>query len=483
MRLVFDLSSMVRWHGPPVGLVRAQRHYAAVALASAASDVVFTVFDPIGRVPMQVPRDMAAAIVAGDVACDLSFYPDPMRIKVRFHDRWPRWARALLMAIIRPRRILRLELGALRHNAPRGRLAPLMDRLDRWLTKPAERPPREDGTRVRLVPFRMVAEKRFEPRPGDHMLLMNSDWSHTDISILSRESRAAGARIVVLLHDIIPIQFPEWYKRHDVTRFTDYVNRAVRLADRFILTSKRVEADIADYCGKLGIPSPKVMLVPLGCDSVRKSKAAGELPAELEAGRYILFVSTIEPRKNHSMLMEVWRRLALDGTLARCPMKLVFVGRKGWMVEEVLAELHDHPEYGRSLLHYGNADDAALTRLYEKSTFCLYPSLYEGYGLPPVEALFYGKALVASTGGAIAEVVGSFGLCLDPHDVDGWEDAMRRWISDPEARAPYEAKAGAFVPRTWEQAGEETMAAALAPLTEEAGDRPARPDLMTGDAA
>ncbi|TIP39182.1 MAG: glycosyltransferase family 4 protein, partial [Mesorhizobium sp.] len=114
--------------------------------------------------------------------------------------------------------------------------------------------------------------------------------------------------------------------------------------------------------------------------------------------------------------------------------------------------------------HLDNVDDGTLSLLYQNSAFCVYPSLYEGYGLPPVEALAYGKALIASTGGAIPEVVGPFGLCLDPLDAEGWEKAMREWITSPEVRTAYEAKAGEFVARSWELAGRETLEATLAPF-------------------
>ncbi|TGP49804.1 glycosyltransferase family 1 protein [bacterium M00.F.Ca.ET.230.01.1.1] len=469
MRLVVDLTSMARWLGPPVGLVRVQRRYTAAAAAFKASDVAFTVFDPVDRVLREVSPQLAAEIIAGDISCDMHFYPDPARIKIKFYDRWPNWARQALMAIIRPRRILITEIGAfIRHN-PDSSLVPLLERIENRLMKPNERRlvTRDDGSRVRIVPLRTVAGNKYEPAPGDHLLLMNNDWSHTDIGVISRACRSAGARLIVLLNDIIPIQFPDWYKRHDVKRFTDYVALAIRLADRFILTSKRVTADVEEHAAKLGLPLPELKLVPLGCDTARKSKADGRLPDGLETGRYILFVSTIEPRKNHSLLMDVWRRLSLDGTVARSGMKLVFVGRGGWMVDGILASLHSHPDYGKSLIHLDNVDDGTLSLLYRDSAFCVYPSIYEGYGLPPVEALAYAKALIASTGGAIAEVVGPFGLCLDPLDVEGWENAMRSWITSPEARASYEAKAGEFVPRSWELAGRETLEAALAPFADE----------------
>jgi glycosyltransferase involved in cell wall biosynthesis len=469
MRLVVDLTSMVRWLGPPVGLVRVQRRYTAAAAAFKASEVAFTVFDPIDRVLRQVSPQMTAEIIAGDISCDMHFYPDPARIKIQFYDRWPNWARQLLMAIIRPRRILITEIGAFSRHNPGSSLLPLLERIENRLMKETERwqVAREDGSRARIVPLRTVAGNKYDLSPGDHLLLMNNDWAHTDIEVISREARLAGAKLVVLLNDIIPIQFPEWYKPHDVKRFTDYVNLAMRLADRFILTSKRVTTDVEEYGARLGIRVPELKQVPLGCDSARKSKVDGRLPDGLDRDRYILFVSTIEPRKNHSLLMDVWTRLVLDGTVAHSGMKLVFVGRRGWMVDSILAKLRSHPDYGKSLVHLDDVDDATLTLLYRNSAFCVYPSLYEGYGLPPVEALAYGKALIASTGGAIAEVVGSSGLCLDPLDVEGWENAMREWITSPAAHAPYEAKASEFVARSWEQAGRETLEATLAPFADE----------------
>ncbi|SFQ14634.1 Glycosyltransferase involved in cell wall bisynthesis [Mesorhizobium sp. NFR06] len=477
MRLVVDLTSMARWLGPPVGLVRVQRRYAAAAAAFKASEVAFTVFDPVERVLRHVSPEMAAEIIAGDISCDMSFYPDPARIKMRFYDRWPSWARQSLMATLKVRRVLITEIGAFGRRNPGSGFLHFLERIENRLMKGNERRlvARDDGSRVRIVPLRTVAGERYRLASGDHLLLMNNDWAHTDIEVISRECRSAGAKLTVLLNDIIPIQFSEWYRPHDVKRFTDYVNLAFGLADRFILTSRRVTADVEEYAAKFGIRLPELQHVPLGCDRARKSKAGGRLSDGLQAGRFILFVSTIEPRKNHSLLMDVWRRLVVDGTVAQSGMKLVFVGRSGWMVDGILAKLHSHPDYGTSLIHLDNVDDGTLSLLYLNSAFCVYPSLYEGYGLPPVEALAYGKALIASTGGAIAEVVGPFGLCLDPLDIDAWESAMRQWITDPVARASYEASAGEFVPRSWEQAGRETLEATLAPFTDEVQARSVSP--------
>jgi glycosyltransferase involved in cell wall biosynthesis len=83
-------------------------------------------------------------------------------------------------------------------------------------------------------------------------------------------------------------------------------------------------------------------------------------------------------------------------------------------------------------------DDDVLAALYEAAAFCLYPSEYEGYGLPVVEALAHGKGVIASTGGAIPELVQEFSPCLDPKNEDAWYRTIKEWIVDPDARRPFE---------------------------------------------
>ena len=100
-----------------------------------------------------------------------------------------------------------------------------------------------------------------------------------------------------------------------------------------------------------------------------------------------------------------------------------------------------------------NADDATLTLLYRDAAFCLFPSRYEGFGLPAVEAFFHGKAVLASTGGALPEVVRDFSPCLDPDDAPEWRRMLKLWIEDPAAREPYEAKIRAsFRHPNWDEA-------------------------------
>jgi glycosyltransferase involved in cell wall biosynthesis len=111
-------------------------------------------------------------------------------------------------------------------------------------------------------------------------------------------------------------------------------------------------------------------------------------------------------------------------------------------------------EAGPTLLHFRGVLDRQLATLYKHAAFCVLPSRYEGFGLPAVEAFGAGRALIASTGGAIPEVVDGLAPCIDPDDEDGWYNEIRRWIVEPGVRADHEQKIRAgFKMPTWSETG------------------------------
>ena len=192
----------------------------------------------------------------------------------------------------------------------------------------------------------------------------------------------------------------------------------------------------------------------LGAD-IRPAAADAPLPAGLEPERYALLVSTIEPRKGHRMIYEAWLALLDAGIPQRARFKLVFAGRIGWLVEDLVAKLRGDPRLAGTLEILTDADDDEIATLYRHTAFCLYPSQYEGYGLPVIESFFHGKAVLASTGGAVPEVAGDFSPCLDPNDAAAWLDMLRLWIEKPEARAIYvERIRSSFRRPTWDQSAE-----------------------------
>ena len=154
-------------------------------------------------------------------------------------------------------------------------------------------------------------------------------------------------------------------------------------------------------------------------------------------------------------MRRVWQRLLAGGVPQTQDFKLVFVGRFGWLMNDLFKKIGADLTLGDSLLLLPNVDDSTLSSLYNGAAFCLYPSQYEGFGLPIVEAFSHGKAVIASTGGAIPEVVGEFSPCLDSGDDEAWYTTFKRWIIDPKARVSYEEAIRARFPAiTWNDAAQ-----------------------------
>jgi glycosyltransferase involved in cell wall biosynthesis len=296
------------------------------------------------------------------------------------------------------------------------------------------------------------------------LVCAGSGWGHTNIEVLSEFKSRIGFRMVLLCYDLIPLMFPHFYRDHDVELFRNYMHNALAIADRIVVNSRIVEADCRAYCARHGITAGELALAPLGFDVTPVCpKSAAKLPAGVRAGRFVLLVSTIEPRKGHRLLLSVWRRLIVEGVPQATGFKLVFVGRAGWMVDDLLMCIRNDPQIAEHVLMIQDVDDERLGALYRGAAFCVYPSVYEGYGLPVIEAFSHGKGVLASAGGALPELVQGLSPCLDPTDEPAWYETMKQWIESPQARAPYEREIRTrFRHPTWSEAAANFFAGVVA---------------------
>jgi glycosyltransferase involved in cell wall biosynthesis len=276
--------------------------------------------------------------------------------------------------------------------------------------------------------------------------------------------RRHGFRMAVMCYDLLPLLHPEFFPAEELPPFRTYWEATLAADVRILCNSACVARDVRSYAAARKLGRPVTRIVPLAA-SPAPCGALPPLRAPLRAGRFALFVSTLEPRKGHAVLLEAWRRLLQRGVPQRADFRLLFVGRTGWMMDDVVRQLGTGGQQGPyAALHWEGIDDLVLERLYRDCAFCLYPSRYEGFGLPIVEAFIRGKAVIASTGGAVPETVNGLSPCLDPLDVDAWTALLGEWIERREAYAPWEARIRSdFRPRTWPEVAEQIMAAALAP--------------------
>jgi glycosyltransferase involved in cell wall biosynthesis len=228
---------------------------------------------------------------------------------------------------------------------------------------------------------------------------------------------------VVTVHDLTFLRFPDAFPRSRQRYLTWAVKRSCRQARAVIADSQATARDVASL---LGVPSSKIHVVYPGVEERYRPLP----PAEVEAyrrrrgwpDRFLLTVGTLEPRKNHLVLLEAY---AAYRRKARQPLPLWIAGGKGWYYDQVFERVRSLGlEAHVRFLGFVPWED--LPWLYNAATLFLYPSRYEGFGLPLAEAMGCGLPAITSTASSLPEVAGDAALTLDPDDVAGMADAMWR---------------------------------------------------------
>jgi glycosyltransferase involved in cell wall biosynthesis len=254
--------------------------------------------------------------------------------------------------------------------------------------------------------------------------------------------------VVVEIHDLAfrvrPDEVP-WQQR---AYLGSLVPSALHRAVRVLVPSEATRRDLLAHYPLPGLEE-RVRVVPEGWSL--GAVEPGALPPGLRPG-FLLAVGTIEPRKNYGRLLAAYRLLKAGGEAP----PLVVVGRPGWAYGSVLAELRAEP--GVHLL--GHVDDATLRALYRAASVLAFPSLYEGFGLPLLEAMAEGLPAVAGAAGSLPELAGGAAVVVEPTDVEAIADGLRRALCDSELRARLSAAGRARAAEfTWERAARATAAA------------------------
>jgi len=471
-RTIIDISTMADWIGPSVGIVRVERGLATRARTH-RSDVVFAVFDPLRQGFREVLPAWAGLIVSGEAVMDPWAFSAARSSRRRRSDRIPQPIRPLANALLRSRRTLLLSLERLRVQRLGSRLAGMLDAIQRcFMSKKYYRyMVAPDGRRRAIIPYDLALGDEIAWRSESVLVCASPIWDGHKVRVLREITQQAGVRLVLFVHDVIPVLLPEIYPRDQVERFDGFVRAVFPLADLMIFSTRIGERDALAYCAANQVASRKVCVVPLGVDALPEPTAELPLPQGIEAGRYALFVSTIEPRKGHRMLYDVWLALLAEGVPQQTGFKLIFVGRAEGAARAFANALQRDLRLGDTLKLLQGVEDNELHGLYARAAFCLFPSKYEGYGLPAVEAFAHGKPIIASTGGALPEIVGDLSPCIDPDDAAAWHAMLKDWIFRPELRRPYEeAIKSRFRHPDWDEAASRFFATIDQELTGAASD-------------
>ena len=265
-----------------------------------------------------------------------------------------------------------------------------------------------------------------------------------------------GPAVATIL-DLTFLLMPQAFNRGNRTYLSWAVRLAARKANRIITISDATRRDVIRL---LGVPEERVRRIYCGVEG-RFTPLRGTIElAEFRARRglpddFILYLGTMEPRKNVGRLVQAYAELRRRGETAA---PLVLAGGKGWGEEAIFAEV-ERSGYAMDIRYVGYVPEEEMPLWYNAATFFVYPSEYEGFGLPPLEAMACGTPVITSDSSSLPEVVGDAGILVDPKDTDAITDAMQRLIANPSLRSELAEcgprRASTF---TWKRMAAETLA-------------------------
>jgi len=295
-----------------------------------------------------------------------------------------------------------------------------------------------------LLRGKSYCSAQFRSEAGHPAYLLVSHHHLEKRHVIARLKHKARARFVCLIHDLIPIAYPEYALPGQDQKHRRRIETAAALADAVIVNSNVTRDTFQPYLDRTG-RTPPVLAAPFGVD----------LPAPQPAGPpplkppYFVCVGTIEARKNHLLLLNLWRQLATelgDGAPA-----LVLIGQRGWETENAIDMLERCPALRGVVLERGNLPDAELARLILGAQALLLPSFAEGFGFPVVEALALGTPVLCSNLPALRENGGEVPEYLDPLDGAGWRQAVIDYsLPASSRRAAQLARLAGWTPPRWE---------------------------------
>lgn len=241
-----------------------------------------------------------------------------------------------------------------------------------------------------------------------------------------------SCRAVLTIHDLIPLRHPEWFANDRTTHFFDRVLRkSARAADHIVADSACTKADVVEL---YGIPEERISVAPLAASRSFGADPNSAPDREVLSGLgldapYVLSAATLEPRKNLLRILEAYSLVRNDGIDVR----LVVAGKQGWGTTAVLEAVSRNP-YASDIRIVGYVPDSTLGALYRQAELFLYPSLYEGFGLPVLEAMTARAPVVVSATGALREVAGDAAEYCTPTSVESIAAACERVLTDAERR-------------------------------------------------
>lgn len=302
--------------------------------------------------------------------------------------------------------------------------------------------PDSEGARV----LRWAVGRRYAlpwGRSRGPSVLLHTGHSGLEHPSYATEVRRHGWKPIFFLHDLIPITHPEYCRPGESERHRRRVQTMVTTGQGVIVNSATTRDALSSWAQIQGWPLPPSMIAPLA--PAQLPTPSGVRPF---AEPYFVILGTIEPRKNHLLLLQLWRQLIAE--LGPAAPRLVVIGQRGWECEQVVDMLERCEALKGTVVELSECDDAALATWLHHAHALLFPSFVEGFGIPLVEALSLGTPVIASDLPVFREIAGDIPDYLGPLDGPGWRHAVLDYLRpDSAVRRAQLARMTGFVAQTW----------------------------------
>lgn len=276
-------------------------------------------------------------------------------------------------------------------------------------------------------------------------LLFNTGHSGLDRAEYVHQIKRYALRALFFLHDLIPISHPEYCRPGETDKHHCRLEAMLSVGHGLVVNSEATRQDLLAYAGERGLKVPPCVVAPLA--PAKLPEPAHGRPLERP---YFVVLGTIESRKNHLLLLHLWRQLVNE--LGENAPRLVVIGQRGWECEQVVDLLDRCQALQGFVVEKPRCDDFELATWLHHAQALLFPSFTEGFGIPLVEALMLGVPVIASDLPVFHEIAGDIPEYLDPLDGPGWKRLILEFVQTNGVRRRVQCeKMEGYAPTTWEQ--------------------------------
>ena len=294
--------------------------------------------------------------------------------------------------------------------------------------------------------------------PGDVLLSLGASWPIPGHAAAAAALRAGGTVVLRMIYDLIPVIKPQWVDEPTVYRVTGWARNVLTESDHVLTISRFSLSEIETYCRESGFPVPPTTVVRLGDALESCHDQTPPLPRFAPRRPFFLCVSTLDVRKNHRLLYDAWQVLA-NRDPERCP-DLVCLGVPHAYVTDLLREIRQDRTVNGRIHMLNGIEDAELAWYYRHCAATIYPSRYEGWGLPVAESLGHGRLCLASSATSIPEISRELPEFFDPFDTHGLVALVERTLRDSDWVSSREAEIrSSFVATPWTRTARQVLAA------------------------